>query len=63
MGKTCVIEVLYTECLRGDGTYDNPLRQVLQLWTRGGQFIDEYDPMVEQDGSPAWTELREDARG
>lgn len=39
-----VIQVVFTEDVRGDGTKNNPCRSVQTLWTLSGKKICEIDP-------------------
>lgn len=39
-----VIQVVFTEDVRGDGTKDNPCRSLQTLWTLSGKKICEIDP-------------------
>lgn len=42
-GKAMLMEVIYVETARGSGHPDNPVRTVLQYWSKDGRLLAEYD--------------------
>lgn len=50
-----VIQVIVTESLRGDGTYDDLSRVVTQYWDFDGNLLAEHDPVDEilEDEQPS----------
>lgn len=38
-----IIEVIETKSLRGEGTVENPCRQVTQYWNLEGELLAEHD--------------------
>lgn len=36
-----IVELIETRSIRGAGTLDDPVREVLQYWTKTGHFIAE----------------------
>jgi hypothetical protein len=43
-----LIEVIYSEILRGRGVDESPVRVVKQYWTTDGTLLFEIDPHEEQ---------------
>jgi len=56
MGK--VIQVIFTDCLRGSGVEGNPFRNIVQYWSLDGELLAERDQWQEdedrkrRDGAP-----------
>ena len=44
-GKAKIIEVVFTEFIKGFGSEDDPIRPVQQYWTRDGELLFEKDPL------------------
>lgn len=44
-----LVELIYTEEHRGDGTPENPHRMIPQLWSKSGALVAQTDP--DPDGS------------
>lgn len=42
-----IVEVIFLEILRGDGTKENPTRYVYQYWTKNGDLIAEIDTLTD----------------
>lgn len=49
-----IIELIYTEQMRGSGVEGNPFRKVPQLWSTDGNLVCEDDPSAtSEDRRPA----------
>ena len=45
----CLEEVIITHLeRRGEGVGDDPIRRILQIWTKDGDLIAEVDPCKEE---------------
>lgn len=53
-----IVKYIYTKAHRGTGTGDDPVRLCLQLWTKDGKLIAEYDPVAEKSWFRPWDEER-----
>lgn len=55
-----IVEVIVTAESRGlGGTEDDPVRHVMQLWSKDGRLICEQDPMRFTTGAVDYEMLRE----
>ncbi len=52
-----LIEVIVTHSLRGSGKDEDPIRLVMEYWSKDGKLLCEHDPLAPQYniGDSSWT--------